>query len=286
MGAIEGASVKILVTGAHGQLGGDLVPVLLGHDVVAIDVDELDITDHEAVLAFITDLGPERVINCAAMTAVDACETNEELAWSVNATGVQNLAEACGLVGAHLLTVSTDYVFDGTKTGPYVESDTPNPKSVYGRSKLAGEAAAGATATIVRTSWLSGEHGPNMVKTIVRLLSGDGQLRFVDDQVGCPTFAADLAPMVVRLAVDAVPGVFHVTNQGPVSWFELAREIAVAAGADPERVESCATADLQPPRPAPRPANSVLDSFNLRRLGYLELRHHLEPLEELVARLT
>jgi len=275
--------MRILVTGAHGQLGGDLVPVLSGHDVVAVDVEELDITDHSAVISFITELAPDRVINCAAMTAVDACETNEELAWAVNATGVENLADGCKAVDAHLLTISTDYVFDGTKSSPYVESDTPNPQSVYGRSKLAGEKAAGPMSTIVRTSWLCGIHGPNMVKTIVRLLAGEGELRFVDDQIGCPTFAADLAPMVARLAVDAAPGIFHVTNQGVVSWFELAREVAVAVGADPERVLPCATVDLQPPRPAPRPANSALDNAALRAAGYPALPSHNVGLVEMLS---
>lgn len=278
--------MKVLITGAGGQLGRDLVPALGAHEVLAPGRDALDVTDRAAVLSLIAECSPDRVINCAAMTAVDACETEKDRAWAVNSEAVRHLADGCSEVGAHLVTVSTDYVFDGTKTGPYAETDQPNPKSVYGRSKLAGEAAAGPSATVVRTSWLSGLHGPNMVKTIMRLLAGADLLRFVDDQIGHPTFTADLAPMLARLAIDGAPGIFHVTNQGVVSWFGFAREVALAVGADPQRVSPCATSDLQPPRPAPRPANSVLDNMALREAGYPQLRDFREPLGELVAQLA
>ncbi len=274
--------MKIIVTGAKGQLGSDLLPVLVDHEVVAVDVDTVDVTDRDSVFALIREVRPDRLINCAAMTAVDACETDEATAFAVNADAVQYLAAGCEEVGAHLVTISTDYVFDGSKDRPYVEDDPPAPASVYGRSKLAGELAAGRKATIVRTAWLSGFHGQNMVKTIVRLLEGDGRLRFVDDQIGCPTFTSDLAPVVARLALDELPGVFHVTNQGAVSWFEFAREVALAVGADPSRIDPCATADLQPPRPAPRPANSVLENAAIRGAGYPALRHFREPLNELI----
>jgi dTDP-4-dehydrorhamnose reductase len=220
------------------------------------------------------------------MTAVDACETEVERAYAVNALAVRHLADGCRAVGAHLATISTDYVFDGTKQGPYVEWDEPCPVSVYGRSKLGGEREAGPEATIVRTAWVCGEHGHNMVKTILRLLAEHDTLTFVDDQRGHPTFTADLAPVLRDLAIQRRPGIFHVTNQGAVSWYEFAREVARAAGADPDRVRPCATEDLQPPRPAPRPANSVLDNLALRLSGLPETRDFREPLAELVARLT
>ncbi len=162
--------MKILVTGANGQLGTELQPLLEPHDVVAIDLPELDITDRALVLGAFHEIHPDVVINCAAMTAVDDCESKVDLAYSVNALAVRHLAEGCRAVGAHLATVSTDYVFDGTKIGPYHEWDDTCPVSVYGRSKVAGEREAGPGATVVRTAWLCGEYGPNMVKTILRLL--------------------------------------------------------------------------------------------------------------------
>jgi len=278
--------MRILVTGARGQLGSELVPLLEPHEVVAVDLAELDITDRAMVLGAITEMGPDIVVNCAAMTAVDACETNIDQAFAVNAMAVRNLAEGCRLVGAHLATISTDYVFDGTKDSPYNEWDSPCPTSVYGSSKLAGEVEAGAGATIVRTAWLCGEHGPNMVKTVLRLLGEHDTLSFVDDQRGHPTFVTDLAPVLRRLAIERRPGVFHVTNQGAVSWHEFAQEVAKAAGADPDRVRACSTADLQPPRPAPRPANSVLDNMAMRLAGLPSTRDFREPLAELVAKLA
>lgn len=278
--------MRVLVTGARGQLGTELVPLLTPHEVVAVDLAELDITDRALVLGAFGDVRPDIVVNCAAMTAVDACESNVETAFAVNAMAVRNLAEGCRSVGAHLATISTDYVFDGTKENPYNEWDSPCPVSVYGRSKLAGEIEAGSDATIVRTAWLCGEHGPNMVKTVLRLLSEHDTLSFVDDQRGHPTFVSDLAPVLRRLAIERRPGTFHVTNQGAVSWHEFAREVAKAAGADPDRVNPCSTSDLQPPRPAPRPANSVLDNMAMRLAGMPATRDFREPLGELVAKLA
>jgi dTDP-4-dehydrorhamnose reductase len=191
-------------------------------------------------------------------------------------------------VGAHILYVSTDYVFDGTLDRPYVEWDATNPQSVYGRSKLGGEyevaAVSGGDATVVRTAWVSGAHGANMVKTVLRLAAGpgDGPLRFVDDQHGTPTFTADLASAIVGLALDRRPGTFHVTNQGETSWFGFARATLAAAGLDPERVEPIATGDLDPPRPAPRPANSRLDNAALRLSGLALLPEWTESLNRLV----
>ena len=229
---------------------------------------------------------PDAVIHCAAWTAVDDCEGDPDKAFAINADAVRWMREASELVGAHLLTISTDYVFDGTLDRPYHERDTPNPISVYGRTKLAGEHAAGPEATVVRTSWICGEHGSNMVRTVLRLAAECDTLAFVDDQRGCPTFAADLAPMVRRLAVERRPGLHHVTNQGAVTWYEFARSIVAAIGKDPAMVRPISTAELVPPRPAPRPANGVLDNAVLRDAGWPLLRDHREALGDLVDRLT
>lgn len=280
------AAMRVLLTGAGGQLGHELVAAFDGHDVVAADRRALDVTDRDAVLSVLGTGGFDAVVNAAAWTAVDACESDPERAFVANALGVRHLAEGCRRFGARLCQVSTDYVFDGTKDGPYVEWDEPNPRSVYGRSKLAGEREAGPDATVVRTSWVCGEHGANMVKTVLRLAGEHDTLTFVDDQHGHPTFADDLASMIARLVVDRRPGVFHVTNQGAVSWFEFAREVLSAAGLDPERVQPIATADLQPARPAPRPANSVLDNVALRASGIPLLDDFRVPLARVVAALT
>ena len=281
--------MKLLVTGAGGQLGVDVVlhAESVGDDVIAVDKAALDITDPVAVRELLETVRPDAVINAAAYTAVDACETNERLAFAVNADAVGHLAAACELIGAHLVHVSTDYVFDGTLGRPYREDDATNPQSVYGRSKLAGEQTAGQAAAIARTSWVCGEYGNNMVKLVLRLAANPEQaLAFVDDQRGHPTFTADLAPALHRLALDRRVGIHHVTNQGAVSWYEFVREILAAAGHDPDRVRPIATADLDPPRPAPRPANSVLDNAVWRSAGYEPLRDFREPLTELVARLA
>ncbi|MFT7610197.1 MAG: dTDP-4-dehydrorhamnose reductase [Candidatus Aldehydirespiratoraceae bacterium] len=278
--------MKILVTGANGQLGSEIQPLLEPHEVIGVDLPELDITDRALVLAAFHDIRPDVVINCAAMTAVDDCESKVDLAYSVNALAVRHLAEGCRAVGAHLTTVSTDYVFDGTKIGPYNEWDATSPASVYGRSKVAGELEAGLSSTIVRTAWLCGEFGPNMVKTILRLLGEHDTLTFVDDQIGHPTFTTDLAPVLRDLAISRRPGVFHVTNQGAVSWHQFAQEVAKAAGADPARISPCSTADFGATYPAPRPANSVLDNMAMRLSGLPETRDFREPLAELVSRLV
>lgn len=280
--------MKVAVTGAGGQLGVDVVEHCraMGDEVVALDRSSLDITDAVAVRGLLSSVRPDVVINAAAYTAVDACETDRATAFAVNADAVGFLSAACELSGAHLVHVSTDYVFDGTLDRPYREDDATNPQSVYGQSKLAGEIAAGPDAAIARTSWVCGEHGNNMVKLVLRLASDPEQaLAFVDDQRGNPTFTADLGPALRTLAADRRSGIHHLTNDGAVSWYEFVREILAAAGHDPDRVRPIATPDLQPPRPAPRPANSVLDNAAWRAAGYEPLRHFREPLAELVAKL-
>ncbi len=200
--------MRVLVTGAGGQLGRDVVLACggAGDDVVACTHAELDVTDRDAVLGAVLSVRPHAVIHAAAWTAVDDCEADLERAYASNALAVRWVAEACRRADAHLVHLSTDYVFSGAKSGPYVEWDEPDPLSAYGRSKLAGEREAGPEATIVRTSWVCGEHGANMVKTILRLAGEHDQLTFVDDQRGHPTFTADLAPMLRRLALDRRAG--------------------------------------------------------------------------------
>ncbi|MGZ4758727.1 MAG: dTDP-4-dehydrorhamnose reductase [Acidimicrobiales bacterium] len=277
--------MKVLITGAGGQVGRELVDVFAGHDVTGFDHRTLDVADRDAVLGAVTSIRPDVIVNSAAYTAVDACETETDTAWAVNAMAVRHLADGARRVGARVCHISTDYVFDGTKPDPYVEWDQPNPASMYGRSKLGGELELSPDDTIVRTSWVCGFHGGNMVKTILRLAGEHDTLSFVDDQRGHPTFADDLASVVNRLVVDRRPGLFHVTNQGAVSWFEFAQAVLEAAGLDPARVSPVATADLEPARPAPRPANSVLDNAALRLSGVPLAPDFHEPLGRLVPRL-
>lgn len=286
VGVTSGVSrVKVLVTGGNGQLGHELQRVFADHEVLAIDIDTVDITDRDAIFSTITSFEPEVVLHGAALTAVDACEEQPALAFRVNSLATRFIADASARVGARICYVSTDYVFDGTKVDPYVEWDLPNPMSVYGRSKLGGEREVYPGSLIVRTSWVCGAHGNNMVKTALRLAQGDGEVRFVDDQRGHPTFAADLAEGIHRLVVGHHTGLFHVTNQGAVSWYEFVREIFELAGADDSRVMPISTAELDPPRPAPRPANSVLDNSAMRDSGVALLPDHRASLEVLVRRL-
>jgi dTDP-4-dehydrorhamnose reductase len=280
--------MRVLITGARGQLGREVEELLAAaphHEVLAVDLAEVDISDRERTLQVCGEWVPEVIINTAAFTAVDACEERVDEAFAANALGPRNLAEGARLVGAHLVHVSTDYVFDGESATPYVEWDEPHPVQVYGRSKLAGEREVLALlpgATVVRTSWVCGRYGHNMVKTVLRLAAGTGTLRFVDDQRGCPTFADELAALLVRLGASRMPGLFHATNQGPTSWFGFVRAVMDAAGEDPERVLPIKTADLDPPLAARRPANSVLDNAALRLLGVPLLADYHEPLERTV----
>lgn len=290
--------MRILITGAAGQLGTDLARIATAdahHHVVAADRARLDVADRDQVLGALTELRPDLVLHAGAWTAVDACESDPDRAWRVNALGCRHLAEGAAAVGAHLVSLSTDYVFDGMSPRPYHEWDPTHPRSVYGQSKLGGEGEVLGRlpgAAVVRTSWLCSPHGANVVKTVLKLAtravrSGRGErLRFVYDQRGCPTFTDDLAGMVLELGVGRRPGLFHVTNQGPTSWYEFAREVVACAGLDPALVEPIATADLSPPRQAPRPANSVLDNAALRLSGIPLLPDHREPLERTVKMLT
>jgi len=289
VGAAQGQAVKILVTGAAGQLGREVVDVAIGagHDVFAASRAELDVTKPEVVRAVVSREQPAVIVHAAAWTAVDACESDREKAMLHNGAATRFVVDAAREVGARVVYISTDYVFDGTKPIPYVETDMPNPQSVYGTSKLAGERAVDTSIdTVVRISWVCGFHGANMVKTILRIAAQQDTLTFVDDQIGCPTFADDAAAMITRLATEERPGIWHVTNQGAVSWYEFTREVLRAAGHDPARVKPVRTRDLVPARPAPRPANSVLDNAGLRTAGISLLDDFRVPLARLVTRLT
>lgn len=244
------------------MLGRDVVNVASvgGHDVAALARAELDITDPQAVRAALARNRPEAVINCAAWTDVDGAETERDAALAVNGTAAGNVAAAAAAVGALTVHVSSDYVFDGSKGTPYVESDTTNPLSQYGITKLEGERAVALAAPeshcIVRSSWLFGVGGKSFPATILRLAVERDELTVVDDQVGCPTFTGHLAQALVELAVSGSPtGTLHVTAGGQCSWHEFAQEIVTRSGADCE-VKPGNTADLG--RPAPRPAFSVL----------------------------
>jgi dTDP-4-dehydrorhamnose reductase len=283
--------MRVLITGAGGQLGIDLVRCCetAGDDVIATNHADLDISDRDAVHGAVSALRPDSVINCAAWTAVDACEGDPDRAWAQNALAVRWFAESCANSGSRLVQISTDYVFDGLLDRPYNEWDDPSPQSVYGSSKLAGEREAlelGASAAVVRTSWVCSENGSNMVRTVMRLANERPELAFVSDQIGNPTFTTDLAPMVRRIAADRRSGMHHVTNQRTTSWYGFARDVVAAMGKDPGMVRAITTDELQPPRPAPRPANSVLDNAVLRMAGLPLLRDYGEPLLETVMALS
>ena len=254
--------MRWLVVGYKGMLGQDLVQTLTakGLDVSGVDRTEVDITNAEDTLKALA--GYDIVVNCAAYTAVDAAEEAEELAFQVNALGAANLARATKIHGSRLVHISTDYVFSGEATVPYVESDVPGPSSTYGRSKLAGEWAVAANTSdyiIVRTAWLYGAKGNCFPKTIVKLLNARDSITVVDDQFGQPTWTIDLAELIFNLVDARVPsGIYHGTSGGQTNWFEFARAIALSAGLDPERVQPTTSAEFK--RPAPRPAWSVLES--------------------------
>jgi len=290
VGAVESEKVvKIFVTGASGQLGTDVVHAAerADHEVFAASHADLDVTDRAKVFATIAASKPDCVIHAAAWTAVDACESDETKAMAINGRGTENIVGAAREVGARVIYISTDYVFDGTKKTPYVETDRPNPQSVYGASKHAGERQLDpGQDAVVRISWVCGEHGANMVKTILRLAATSPELKFVDDQIGSPTFTGDVAPVLVEFAEQSRSGIWHVTNQGVTSWFGFAQDVLRAANLDASRVSPIATSDLRPERPAKRPANSVLDNSRLRQANLALLDDYHTPLQRLVDRLA
>ncbi|MCR3759873.1 dTDP-4-dehydrorhamnose reductase [Clostridium felsineum] len=256
--------MKILITGANGQLGREIQKQLKGRDVEVIptDVQDLDITDVLAVNKFFEEKRPEVVINCAAHTAVDKCEEQYDLAYKINAIGPKNLAAAAYNVGAEIVQISTDYVFDGEAKSPICEFDEENPQSAYGKTKLEGEKfvkALNPKYYIVRTAWLYGD-GNNFVKTMISLGKNHDELKVVHDQVGTPTSTVDLARVVLKLVDEKNYGTFHCTCKGVCSWYDFAVEIFRLTGID-VKVNPCTTEEF--PRPAKRPKYSVLRNYML-----------------------
>ncbi|MDQ1490242.1 MAG: dTDP-4-dehydrorhamnose reductase [Actinomycetota bacterium] len=253
--------LRILVTGAGGQVGSEVAAHLPHHQVIALDRTACDLSDRHSVEQAVAAAAPAAVVNCAAWTDVDGCEADPERAVLVNALGVRHLAAACARAGAHLVHVSTDYVFSGDATEPYPEDAPTGPIGAYGRSKLAGEIAvidaAPSGHAIVRTAWIFGPHGKNFVDTMLRLGAERDELTVVDDQLGCPTYTGHLAPALVEIAVARSKGVLHVAGGGSCTWWELACATFERAGLS-LTVHRGTTAGFN--APAPRPGFSVLGS--------------------------
>ncbi len=273
--------MSILIVGAHGMLGSDLVTILGdAHQVQGTDIEDFDITDREETLKAITVIRPEWVINAAAYTRVDRCEEEQKTACAVNGEGAANLALACKAVKARLIHVSTDYVFDGTSRTPYREDDPVNPISVYGRSKLQGESAARAildVVTIVRTAGLYGKGGSNFVNTIRRLAQERDELTVVDDQWVSPTYSVDLSRAIGALMRASARGTFHVVNSGSCTWYQFARRIVQLTGGS-STVVPITSSRLN--RPAARPAFSVLSTRKYTEVTGEEMRSWEDALTE------
>ncbi len=278
--------MRLVITGARGQVGTQLVDLARerGHHVVGLahgGSGGLELTDPGSVRAAIEAASPEVIVHAAAWTDVDGCELDEDRAMAVNAEGTGHVVAAARAAGARVVLVSTDYVFGG-HAPDHDETATVDPRSAYGRSKVAGEQALGGEDAIVRTSWVCGRHGPNAVRTVLRLAQRGAPLRFVDDQIGRPTFVDDLAPALLHVAEAGLSGTIHASNATTLSWHGFARAIVEAAGLDPDVVEPIATGDLDPPRPATRPARSVLVGTALDRSGH----GSLPPMDASLARLV
>ena len=266
--------MKWAVLGHAGMLGQDLMLGLRNRDVSGFDRSEFDITDLESVRHILSDF--DVVVNCAAWTAVDEAEANEAAALAINGTGPANVARVCAELGSKLVQISTDYVFSGDAKTPYSESEITRPKSAYGRTKLAGELAVREKLPndhyVVRTAWLYGQHGPNFVKTMINLEKTKDSISVVDDQIGQPTWTKDLTTQIISMIDSNAPsGTYHATSSGQISWFGLTQRIFELLGADPKRVLPTDTSAF--PRPAPRPAYSVLGHQNWSKVGLIPIRN-------------
>lgn len=274
--------MKVIITGAKGQLGLELSKQLKcnsKYEVVTTDRTELNIVDIKQVSDFLSKQKPDIVINCAAHTAVDLCETDIENAYRINALGPRNLAIACEKIGAKLVQVSTDYVFNGNGTRPYREDDMTNPNSIYGTSKLKGENFVKEFCSryfIVRTAWLYGD-GNNFVRTMLKLAQANKELNVVDDQVGSPTSTVDLAKAIINLIDTEYYGIYHGTCEGQCSWYEFAKKIFEIKNID-IKVNPVTSEEFK--RPAPRPAYSVLDNFMFKLVDLNTFRPWEDSLEE------
>lgn len=280
--------MKVLVTGANGQLGQDVTKMLAeaGHKVVGFSRAELDITNLEQCDQIISSQKPDIVIHCAAYTAVDAAESDADGAYLVNTIGTRNVAISAEKVGAAIVYISTDYVFSGTNETAYVEYDDTDPQTIYGRSKLAGEQMIRDFCSkwfIVRTSWVFGMYGNNFVKTMLRLGQAQPLLKVVNDQKGSPTYTVDLAKFLLNLISTEKYGLYHASNSGSCTWFEFTKAIFEEAHEQlglniTAQLEPCTTAEF--PRPAPRPANSTLDHLAIRLNRLEDLPHWRDGLKQ------
>ncbi|AJS59950.1 dTDP-4-dehydrorhamnose reductase [Paenibacillus sp. IHBB 10380] len=273
--------MRVLITGANGQLGSDIVDIFNSiHQVFAFGRDTLDITNIEEITRIAREIKPDVIIHAAAYTAVDQAESNLEDAFEVNAYGTRNVAIAAEDVGAKLVYISTDYVFDGTNDEPYSEHDVPSPLGVYGESKYAGEQYAASLCLshfIVRTSWVYGKYGNNFVKTMIQLGKERKSIRVVNDQTGSPTYTVDLVHFLLELIESDKYGVYHATNVGQCTWYDLAKAIFEIQEMNDVTVEACSTEEF--PRPAARPRNSVLGHSAIKRNGFTDLPPWREALE-------
>jgi len=272
--------MRVVVTGAVGQLGQDVVLELArkNHEAFGTDREKLDITNEADVFAFISEVKPDAILHCAAYTNVDAAEENEELAYQINAAGTEYLAKVAQQIGAKMIYVSTDYVFDGTSAEPYEVDQQTKPLGAYGRTKLAGEELLQKNLKeffIIRTAWVFGIHGHNFVKTMIRLGEERGEVGVVHDQVGSPTYTVDLGRFMVELMETDKYGIYHATNSGVCSWYEFAVEIYKQAGMNV--TVNPLTSD-QFPRPAARPQYSVLSKKKIEEKGLTPLRDWKEAL--------
>lgn len=278
--------MRILVTGAGGMLGSDLVARFRsGHEVTGVTRHDFDILKESEIRGFLARVRPDWVIHAAAFTNVDRCESEPDKAYRVNSEGARDVARACWSVGARMLYISTDYVFDGTKGSPYMENDPVNPLNVYGKSKLRGEQEVQKVlrdALIVRTSWLYGHKGPNFVEAILAQVGKKDELAVVADQVGNPTYTPDLADAVARLVEAGAYGPVHVTNEGLCSWYGYAGKILELAGITGMKIKAVTTAELG--RPAVRPAYSALSKDRYYNITGHRLRDWKEALAEYLER--
>lgn len=283
-----------MVTGAAGQLGTDAVRIFTeqGHEVLASDRAQLDITDQQQTLDAVTAFKPDAIVHCAAYTAVDAAETDVDGAYRVNAVGTRNLAVAAERVGAKLIYISTDYVFDGQSEQAYHEYDNTNPQSIYGKSKRAGEVHTQTLSSryfIVRTSWVYGLHGNNFVKTMLKLGQEKPSLQVVHDQKGSPTYTVDLVHFLAELMPTDKYGIYHASGSGACTWYEFTQAIFEEAR---DIMGLTIQAELHPcttdqfPRPAHRPANSVMEHLSIRTNGFSDLRPWREALKDFLKELS
>lgn len=282
--------MNILVTGCNGQLGNEMLLLqaeYAQHVWLNTDVNELDITDKAAIERFVEANEIGGIVNCAAYTAVDKAETDPLMARKLNAEAPAHLAEAVARRGGWMVQVSTDYVFDGTKHTPYVESDEPCPNSVYGQTKLEGEQAVMQLcpkAMIIRTAWLYSEFGNNFVKTMIRLGKERDKLGVIFDQIGTPTYAHDLATAIMTaIDKDITPGVYHFSNEGVTSWYDFTKSIHRLSGINTCKVSPLHTEEY--PTPACRPAYSVLDKTKIKDTYGMEIPHWEESLAKCIAKL-